>query len=183
MRTKIHVIIACLFASLCFSCSSNTGKWDRYTAKDGAFSVFMPATPEAYDRTEVTAFGKQVVHYVTWKPATFELNKFRLFQVSYTDCPAQYTSDSARLNAALDSSINLRKKDFTEEVDIPTQPVEQSGYRGREFIFDPAKTNVITIVKVFIANHKRFALTVIAKKDYPTNAEVGNFFNSFQVLK
>ncbi len=179
---KIQIVIFCLFASFCLSCSSNTGKWDRYTAKDGSFSVFMPTPVEAYDKTEMTPFGKQVVHYVTWKPATFELNKFRLFQISYTDCPRQFTSDSTRMNAALDSSISMRKKDFTE-LEILSEPIVQNGYPGREFIYDPPKNNVITTVKECIGNNKKFDLTVIAKKDYPTNAEVANFYNSFQVLK
>ena len=162
------------------SCSQHTNKWAKYS--DHAFSINMPEKPQVYDKQESTAFGKQTVHYVSWKPETLELNKFKLFQVSYTDCPARYTTDSMRLNSALDSSINLRKRDFTE-LDIISQPIEINGYPGRAFILDPDRDNVVTIVKQIIANNKRYDLTVIAKRDYPTNTEINTFFNSFLVLR
>jgi hypothetical protein len=182
---RLIVATASLVASALFftSCSSNSGKWDRYTDPAGAFSVMMPTHGQSYTKTEITPFGKQVVHYATWKPATFELNKVKLVQVSYTDCPKAYVGDSVHLNAALDSCISLRKKDFTEVDEIHSQPISFNNYPGRAFIYDPPKNNVITIVKEFFANNKRFDLTLIVKKDYPTNNEVNNFFNSFQVLK
>jgi hypothetical protein len=142
----------------------------------------MPEKPQVYDKQEATPFGKQTVHYVSWKPESLELNKFKLFQVSYTDCPTRFTSDANTLSIALDSSINARKKDFTE-LDVTSQPIEINGYPGRAFILSPDKDNVITIVKQIVANNKRYDLTVIAKKDYPTNSEVNDFFNSFQVLR
>lgn len=180
MRTFVSLIITALAAFFLQSCSEHHNQWAKYS--DAAFSANMPVKPVASDKVEITPFGKQKVHYVTWKPATLELNKFKLFQVSYTDCPARYTSDSMQMNATLDSSINLRKKDFTE-LEVVSHPIEINGYPGRAFIHDPAKDNVITIVKQIIAGNKRYDLTVIAKRDYPTNNEINNFFNSFQVLK
>lgn len=162
------------------SCSTKASKWSKYS--DRNFSINMPEKPQVYDRQEATPFGKQTVHYVSWKPESLELNKFRLFQVSYTDFPSRFTTDTATLNMSLDSSINSRKRDFTE-LDVISHPIEINGYPGRAFILSPDKDNVITIVKQIVANNKRFDLTVIAKKDYPTNNEINNFFNSFQVLR
>lgn len=179
MRTFLNLATICI-VMLALSCSPPNNKWAKYA--DHAFSITMPEKPVVSDKQEMTPFGRQTVHYVSWKPATMELNKFRLFQVSYTDCPARYTADTFRLNATLDSSINMRKKDFTEN-DILSEPVDINGYPGRAFIYDPPRENAITIVKQVIANGKRFDLIVIAKRDYPTNTEVGNFFNSFQIFR
>ena len=110
------------------------------------------------------------------------MNKFKLFQVSYTDYPSRFATDTATLNMSLDSSINARKRDFTY-LDVISQPIEINGYPGRAFILSPDKDNVVTIVKQIVANNRRFDLTVIAKKDYPTNNEVNTFFNSLQVLR
>lgn len=180
MRLFKSSLITVLAASLLVSCSTHKNKWAKYS--DRNFSINMPEKPVVSDKQENTPFGKQTVHYVTWKPETLELNKFRLFQVSYTDCPARFTSDSGRINAALDSSINSRKRDFTDN-DIISHPIEMNGYPGRAFIYDPPGDNVITIVKQVIGNNKRYDLIIIAKRDYPTNDEVSNFFNSFQVLR
>jgi hypothetical protein len=180
MRERISLFII-FFCLLIASCTPPNDKWARYSG-DKTFSVLMPVQPVASDRMEATPFGRQNVHYVTWKPATMELNKFKLFQVSYTDCPSRYTSDTAKLNATLDTCINLRKRDFTEN-DVISEAIEIGGYPGRAFIYNPPRENVITIVKEVIANNKRYDLTVIAKRDYPTNTEIGNFYNSFQVLR
>lgn len=182
MRRFINLAIVSYFILLFSSCTNNDFRWTKYTAPDGSFSIRMPASAKVFDRQEQTPFGKQVVHYVSWKPSTFELNKFRLFQVSYTDCPARYTIDSSHTNVSLDSSINLRKRDFTES-DINSEPIEINGYSGRAFIYDPASENVVTIVKECVANHRRYDITVIAKRNYPTNNEIGDYFNSFTVLR
>jgi hypothetical protein len=180
MRAFANPIVICLTFLVCLSCSTHRNKWTKYS--DRTFSASMPEGAVLSDKQEVTPFGKQSVHYVTWKPSTLELNKFKLFQVSYTDCPARFTGDSMKMNAALDSSINIRKRDFTEN-DVASQPIEINGYPGRAFILDPPRDNVITIVKQVIANNKRYDLVVIAKRDYPTNEEISHFFNSFQVLR
>lgn len=180
MRTFISFVLCCSACFVITSCSEHNNKWSKYG--DHAFSVTMPAGAKVYDKQETTPFGKQNVHYVTWKPESLELNKFRLFQVSYTDCPARFTGDTMKINATLDSSINQRKRDFTE-LEVVSHAIEINGYPGRAFIHDPARDNVITIVKQVIANNKRYDLTVIAKRDYPTNTEISNFFNSFEVLR
>ena len=175
------IITGTLSVVLTFSsCSNKVSKWTKYS--DRNFSITMPEKPQVYDRQEATPFGKQTVHYVSWKPESLELNKFKLFQVSYTDYPSRFTTDTATLNMSLDSSINSRKRDFTD-LDVISQPIEINGYPGRAVILSPDKDNVVTIVKQIVANNKRFDLTVIAKKDYPTNNEVNTFFNSFQVLR
>ncbi len=176
--TNLALISFVIFA--CVSCSENDNRWAKYS--DRSFSIRMPEKPKVYDKTEATPFGKQTVHYVSWTPESLELNKFKLFQVSYTNCPAAFTSDTGILSISLDSSINARKKDFTD-LDVSSQPIAINGYPGRAFILSPDKENVVTIVKQIIANNKRYDLTVIAKKDYPTNNEINDFFNSFQVLR
>ena len=165
MRGIISLIIFSLILITAPSCSHHANKWAKYTG-DRNFTVILPGTPVVRDVQEITPFGKQTVHYVTWKPATLDLNKFKLVQISYTDCPARFTSDSGKQNVALDSSINMRKRDFTDN-EIISQPVDINGDRGRAFFYDPPKDNLITIVKQVIANHKRYDITVIAKKKLP----------------
>ena len=164
------------------SCANNNLKWQRYTAGDGSFYISMPEGYTKTEKRENTVFGRQVVHYINWKPSVFALDKFKLFQVTYTDCPVGFTSDTLSLGALLDRSITERKKDFPE-VDVDAQNIEICGYRGRAFIYDPPSDNVITIVKQCIANKRLYDITVIAKRNYPTNIEIGTFFNSFQVLR
>jgi hypothetical protein len=86
------------------------------------------------------------------------------------------------INATLDSSINLLKKDYTE-LDLPSENISIEGYPGKAFIFDDEKDNSTTIVKEILANNRIYCLTAVAKKDYPTNNELNSFFDSFLVLR
>ncbi len=157
---------------------------DWYTLKsgEGGFTVNMPSKPVKSDKTEVTAFGRQAVHFYTWKPGTFSIAKFKLFQISYTDCAPRLVSDSVMMELMLDSAINMRKKDFTEK-EIVSQHIELNGYPGTAFIYQVPNDNTIAIVKECITNGRKYDLTVICKRDQATNEEINQFFNSFQVLR
>jgi hypothetical protein len=180
MRSIIAIaIFSCLLFTV-YSCSEDNDAWGKYTSNEGSFSITMPAHVKKTEKKEVTVFGTQVTHFVTWKPSSFAIDKFKLFQVSYTECPPRVCMDSLLLNAALDSGIALRKKDFTES-DIQSETIELNGYPGRSFIYD--NNSSICVVKECIVNNKKYDLTVITKKNYATNAEVSNFFNSFTSLK
>ena len=183
MSRLINFCILVILVLSISSCGEKNNKWEKYVSKDGGFSIYMPTPVKRSDKMEVTAFGKQMTHFITWKPSSFAIAKFKLFQVSYTDCPARFSIDSLRRSAILDSSINLRKADFTELKDIEAYPIELNGYQGRCFIYQEINGNTIVIVKQCIVNNKRYDVTVVAKKDYPTNLEISNFFNSFTVLK
>ena len=180
MRVIITIaIFSCLLFTV-YSCSDDNEAWGKYTSTQGAFSVTMPIHVKKLDKKEATVFGTQVTHFITWRPSTFAIDKFKLFQVSYTDCPTRVCMDSTLLNAALDSGIALRKKDFTDN-DIQSETIELNGYPGRSFIFD--NNNSIAIVKECIVNNKKYDLTVVTKKNYATNTEISDFFNSFTSLR
>src|SRR4051812_36080356 len=87
-----------------FSCKDAT-RWGQYTSKEGAFAVEMPTNIVKTDKK----IGKEMTHFTTWKPSSFALNMFKLFQVSYSDCAGCSTTDSAKLNALLEAGISLRK--------------------------------------------------------------------------
>ncbi|MCW3121669.1 MAG: hypothetical protein JWQ38_1161 [Flavipsychrobacter sp.] len=159
------------------SCKDET-PWAQYTNKEAGFTVFMPAHPVKSDKKA----GKQVIHFITWKPTTFALDKFKLFEVSYTDFPGVVVSDSNSVNAILDTAISQRKKDFTE-LDVDSQPIILNGYPGRAFMYQAPRGNTITIVKECMVGNRRYDLTVIAKENYSINNEMNAFFNSFQVLR
>ena len=163
------------------SCGGGKEQWAVYTSGEGGFSVRMPGKVDKTDKTEVTPFGKQKTHFVTWKPSAMAINKFKLFQVSYTECPQKFIADTVLLDVMLDSSIRMRYRDFTEKVDVQGERIELNGYPGRAFIYDGKDD--ITIVKQCITNGRKYDLTVIVKKDQGTNPEISEFFNSFQVLK
>jgi hypothetical protein len=182
MRYFLSLIVTGSIIFLLSSCSENSSKWQKYTASDGSFAINMPENYTKIDKRENTVFGRQTVHYITWKPSSFALDKFRLFQLTYTDCPKGSAADTLTIGAMLDKSMTQRKTDFPE-VDVDFQNVSIDGYPGREFIYNPPSDNVITIVKECIANNRLYEMTVIAKKNYPTNVEIGNFFTSFQVLR
>jgi len=182
MRHLLRLTVICTIILTLSSCSEKSGNWQKYTAGDGSFAINMPEGYTKADKRENTVFGRQTVHYITWKPSVFGLDKFKLFQITYTDCPKTAAADTLTIGAMLDKSMTERKKDFTE-VDVAFQNVNVDGYPGREFIYDPPSDNVITIVKECIANNRLYDITVIAKRNYPTNIELGNFFNSFQVLR
>jgi hypothetical protein len=180
MKPLLKLTLAGSLLFMMASCSQDSETWSKYSSTDGGFSVTMPGNPVKSEKTVATAFGKQVVHFISWKPTAFAIDKFKLFEVSYTNAPARASSDSMSINAALDSCINIRKKDFTE-ADIVSEAIELNGYPARSFIYESG--NSIATVKECIVNNKLYDLTVISKKNYATNAESGNFFNSFQSLR
>ena len=168
------------FAAIFISCSSkNGGAWINHKIPEGGFSVNMPADSKKTEKKEATAFGQQTTHYLTWKPSSFAIDKFKLFQVSATNCPANVVTDSNLLNLMLDSAIEMRKKDFTESEVIESQSIELNGYIGRAFFYDAPKGNTLVTVKICITSNRLYELVVISKKNYSTNTEMNNFFNSF----
>jgi len=183
MRSIINFIGLLSFLIVLSSCSSNNEAWTKQNVPEGNFSINMPSEVKKTEKKEVTAFGTQVTHFITWKPSSFAIDKFKLFQVSYTDCPANIAADSNLLNVMLDSAIDMRKKDFTESEIIESQSIEINGYPGRAFFYDAPKGNTIVTVKICITGNKLYDLVVISKKNYSTNNEMNNFFNSFVVGK
>ena len=178
MHSAFRFVIAGLFVMFLASCSQETAKWSEFTSNEGGFSINMPNPVKKSQKKMETAFGKQMAYFYTWQPPGTAIDKFKLFEVSYTSCPA---ADSSRIEEMLDKAIEIRKKDFSES-DIPAQNIELNGYPGRAFIYDEARGNTLVIVKLCIANSKLYDLVVIAKKNYGTNNEVNDFFNSFQPL-
>lgn len=180
MRTFYSFLVMAVLALTLISCSGGKNNWSLYTSGEGGFSVKMPGKPEKSDKVIPTAFGKQKVNFITWKPSTLSIDKFKLFQVTFTNCPAQYVNDSVLRDYMLDSSIRMRQRDFTEKVDIASEAIELNGYPGRAFIFDGQGT--IVNVKQCIVNGRLYDLTVISKSEQGTNAEISEFFNSFQPM-
>ena len=174
------IVLICLLAVVS-SCSDDNHPWAKYTSAEGGFTVMMPSRVKKSEKKEYTVFGKQITHFVTWKPSSFAIDKFKLFQVSYTDCPPRIAADSALLNSALDSAMAIRKKDFTEG-DLEAENVDLNGDPGRSFLF-VNKDEDVAIVRECIVNNRKYDLTVVTKKNYKTSAEVGTFFNSFQSLR
>ncbi|MBC7553922.1 MAG: hypothetical protein H7257_08085 [Taibaiella sp.] len=182
MRTIVTTFSLFIVGLQLVSCGSNqVDTWAVYTSGEGGFSVEMPAKPQKSEKIEVTAFGKQKVNFITWKPSSFSIDKFKLFEVSYTNCPAGVIGDSAKTKFFLDSSIKLRANDFTER-GIAVQEVDINGYPGRAFIYEVAGENTV-IVKQCLTNNRRYDLVVIAKSGQGTNPEIARFFDSFQALK
>jgi len=180
MRLILTFFISAIILS---SCGGENHKWEPYVSKEGNFTITMPTPIEKAEKNELTTFGKQPRYFVRWKPSSFAIDKFKLFEVSYTNCPASATTDSARLNATLDSAVELRKKDFSEIEVLSSQSIELNGYPGRAFFYDDTKGNTMVTVKLCIANGKLYDLVVIAKKNYATANESGAFFDSFKLLQ
>jgi hypothetical protein len=179
MRLVTRGAVLILSLSFFASCGGNDDKWAVYTSGEGGFSINMPAKPEKTEKVEVTPFGKQKVHFITWKPSTFSIDKFKLFEVSYTDCPSRFSADSVIADFMLDSSIRMRIKDFTEK-DYPAETIMLNGYPGKSFILDNGGNTVI--VKQCITNGRRYDLVVVGKSGQGTNHEISEFFNSFKAL-
>jgi hypothetical protein len=179
MRTFLSIIC---FSFLLLSCGEKNDKWATQNVPEGGFSVGMPTPVEKTKKTEETVFGKQERHFVSWKPSSVAINKFKLFEVSYISCPPSKIADSIQLNAVLDKAIDIRKNDFSEVDIIESQAIELNGYPGRAFFYDAPKGNTLVSVKICITNGKLYDLVVIAKKNYSTNNEMSDFFNSFKAL-
>ncbi len=165
------------------SCSGNDNEWKTHTIPEGGFSVGMPSPITKTEKTEVTPFGKQKRNFVRWKPSSFAIDKLKLFEVSYTNCPSSVIGDSTLMNVMLDSAVEMRKHDFSEVDIIEHQSIELNGYPGRAFFYDAPKGNTLVSVKICIAGNKLYDLVVIVKKNYSTSVEVGNFFNSFKLIQ
>lgn len=180
MRLSLYLIIVLFIFG---SCGAEHGAVAVQTFKEGNFSVLIPEPIKKTQKTENTVFGKQVRYFVRWAPSSIAIDKFKLFEVSYTACPPSVSADSLHLNRVLDSAVEMRKKDFSEVEMIESQAIELNGYPGRAFFFDDPKGNTLVTVKMCIAGDKLYDLVVIAKKNYSTNNEAADFFNSFKLLQ
>ncbi len=182
MRACNSFIAILVVAALLFSSCHPSSRSERYSSNADGFSVYFPAKPVTAVKQERTIFGMQAVHYVTWKPGTFDINKLKLLQVSFTDCPRSASADSMRIAVTLDSSINMLMRDYSE-FDIESHEISMDGYPGRSFIFLDDKENSSTVVRQILTNNKIYTLTAVSKKDYPANDELNSFFDKFQILR
>jgi len=170
----------CVFS---ISCSTaDDVKWVNIVSKEGGYSVNMPYGSKKEDKQETTIFGKQTVHYCSWVPTILGFVKFKLFQLSYTECPASVNMDQPSVSDLLNKGITARMKDYTDE---PTEvdSSQLNGYDARSFILNKAKMNTITICKECVANHKKYDLTVVIMSAFANDPAVEQFFNSFQLIK
>ncbi len=177
-----YLIVLISFVFAFSSCSHDDRGWKTHQITEGNFSIEMPAPIEKVDKKEVTVFGKQTRHFVHWKPSSFAIDKFKLFEVSYVDCPTSVITNPDRLNRVLDSAVDMRMKDFSEVDIIESQPIEFNGYPGRAFFYDAPKGNTSVSVKICVADGKLFDLVVVAKKNYAVNEDMSRFFDSFRLL-
>jgi predicted acylesterase/phospholipase RssA len=170
-----------LFVVLMAGCSvpEATDKWINFTSKDGGFSVNMPAPPLLEDKAELTINGKQTVHYCTWKQTRLPNVKFKLFQVSYTNCPS-IAADQQQLNTMLDSSIKLQMTYYTDNA-LNVDTVKLSGYPARAFIYQDPLSRAVTICKECIANNRKYDLVVVSAKEFADDPEINDFFESFVI--
>jgi len=178
-----NLTILLLALTVLSSCGAEHNAWSVESVADGGFTINIPTPIEKTQKTEVTPFGKQVRHFVRWKPSSFAIDKFKLFEVSYTNCNPAAIADSSNLNIMLDSAIEMRKRDFSEVDILESQAIELNGYPGRAFFYDAPKGNTMVTVKICIAGNRLYDLVVIAKKNYSTNTEASTFFNSFKLIQ
>ncbi|MCF8450057.1 MAG: hypothetical protein K9G49_09335 [Taibaiella sp.] len=172
-----------LLSTLLYACGGDRNKWDTHSIPEGGFTIAMPSPISKSEKKEVTPFGTQIRHFVRWKPSNFAIDKVKLYEVSYTDCPASVMADSLLLQSMLDSAVDMRIKDFSEVEVLESQAIELNGYPGRAFFYDAPKGNTLVSVKICIAGGKLYDLVVIVKKNYSTNEETANFFNSFKLVE
>ena len=181
MRTLVKLTLICT-AIFISSCHPNNIPWEKYTSNEGAFSVYMPSPVKKKDKKGYSIFGRDVTtHFVYWEPPTFTIDKFKLFQVAYTDCPANFCTDTALMNTMLDSAILTRRRDYTD-IELPIQNIALNGYAGRAFFYDKEGSMLIS-VKTCIVNNRIYDFVLVSKKNYATNNEVSSFFDSFLSLK
>ena len=180
MRQPVKLGVFSIALCVLSSCGGNNIEWQKYTSEQGSFMIEMPVPVVKSEKKDI--YWKGTTHFISWQPSTFAIYKIKLFQISYTDCPPGVSSDSAQLNLMLDSAISVRKRDFTDAEDLPSQPIELNGFPGRAFFFDGGGNTQVS-VKECIANNKLYDLVVITKKNYSTNNEINTFFNSFQPLR
>ena len=182
MRIILRLFFICFGIFILSSCNPKNIPWEKYTSTEGAFSIYMPAPIKKKDKKGFSIFGRQVVsHFLYWDPPTFTIDKFKLFQVTYTDCPANICRDTALLNTMLDSAIITRRRDYTD-AEIPIQNIALNGYAGRAFFYD-GEGNMLVSVKTCLVHDRIYDFVVVSKKNYATNKEVSDFFDSFQSLK
>jgi hypothetical protein len=176
------IIAICIVLGL-QSCSREDAGWKTHAINEGNFTIDMPSPVIKADKVEETVFGKKTRHLVSWKPSSFAIDKFKLFEVSYIDCPLSLSSDTFKMNNALDEAVEMRKKDFSEVEVLESQAIEFNGYPGRAFFYDDPKGNTLVSVKICMAGDRIYDLVVIAKKNYAINDDMDRFFNSFKLIR
>ncbi len=182
MRSIAKIVFVILPVVMFSSCHRNNVPWEKFASAPGAFNITIPAPVKTMDKKGLSIFGKNTpTHISYWEPSAFTIDKFKRFEVSYTDIPANISRDSLSMAMILDSAIVTRRRDFTDMEPL-IQNIELNGYPGRAFFFDGGG-NALLNVKVCIANDRLYEFMVVSKKNYATNNEVSTFYNSFVSIK
>ena len=166
---KAALILAMILVATEVLHLSSEPRWEKFTAQDGSFSVFMPTKPKAENRSvAVNGVKMESYSFSAWSRSGAE------FTLSYTDAPMP--PSAAAGEKMLDAQLqNLTQGD--ERRMIAAEKLNVNGYSARKYqgiTEDGSEADE----KLFIVGRRLYILLVMHDKG-KASSDVTKFFDSF----
>ena len=160
--------------------SVHAQEWQKYTNKEGQFSVNMPTQPQLQSFTQPIVGGKMAYNFYI---SELE-NGDQVFMISRNDYPEKNvasTDPQVLLDACVKGAVKSRQgKLITEE------KVNLKGHPGRKISFSGKADGMDLIVwhECYLVKNRLYQVMVMSKKENPPVEKTRDrFFDSFELLK
>jgi len=166
---KAALILAFVLVGTAVLHLSSEPRWEKFTAQDGSFSVFMPTKPKAEDQSVAVNGVKMESHsFSAWSRSGAE------FTLSYADAPMP--PSAAAGEKMLDAQLqNLTQGD--ERRMIAAEKLNVNGYPARKYkgiTEDGSEADE----KLILVGRRIYILLVVHDKG-KASSDVTKFFDSF----
>lgn len=166
---KAAVIIAFILVGTAALRLSSEPRWEKFTAQDGSFSVFMPTKPKAENQSVMVNGVKMDSHsFSAWSRSGAE------FTLSYADAPMP-------LNAAAGEKMLDTQLQHLSEGDkrqtIAAEKLNVNGYSARKYK-GITEDGFAIDEKLFLVGRRIYILLVVDAKG-KSSSDVTKFFDSF----
>lgn len=175
MKTRLLAIAILALVSGPVS-GDGTPKWEKFTSKEGRFSVRVPGKPKEGKQTiRDRTYGNLMVHSFEFSDKDFAV------VCVYTDYPAAIKKAPAKdtLDAFRENLLKGGQSKLVAEKDI-----KHDNHPGRELQWVPKdeKLDMVGYAHVFVVDQRVFGLVIVGTKKTLTAKQAGDFFGSFQIV-
>jgi hypothetical protein len=165
---KTALIIAFILVGTVVLRLSSVPRWEKFTAQDESFSVFMPTKPNAENQSVTVNGVKLDLHsFSAWSRAGAE------FTLPYADAPMALSAAGEKM---LDAQLqHLSEGD--ERRTIAAEKLNVNGYSARKYK-GITKDGFEIDEKLFLVGRRIYILLVVDAKG-TASSDVTKFFDSF----
>ncbi|MEI8278906.1 MAG: hypothetical protein WCG87_04025 [Bacteroidota bacterium] len=164
--------------------SFTTAAWDLFVSKEGNFRIRFPKEPKQGEKIVSGSIGQlNETHYL------YTVGKFRDDNLTYDVGFVDYSDTLINTNYKHDlvdtflSSVAYSAVHDIQGNVISLEKTHYKQYPGRHLKIDHNNGEMVVNMKIYLVKSRVYYLEVRCKPEKEKNPSIGNFFNSFEIIK